>query len=69
MDTKDTFVIVTILILLVKTKKAIFKVSYKTILSRGRSWSRSRNLDLRLRRAERNHFGYTTMAIIYRWCR
>ncbi len=34
-------------------KKVIFKVSYKTIWSwgRSRSWSRKRNSDLRLRRA------------------
>jgi hypothetical protein len=36
-------VIVTILILLLKSKKVIFQVSYKTI------WSQSRNSDLRLR--------------------
>jgi len=39
--------------------RAICKVSYKTILSRGRS--RSRNSDLRLRGAEKNNFGTTTM--------
>jgi hypothetical protein len=43
-----------------KSKKIIFKVTYKT--SRSRSWSRK--LDLRLRRAgtERNIFGSTNTA-------
>jgi len=51
------------LILFVKSKKAIFKESFKTNLSQG--WSRSRNSDLRLRGAgvgaERKNVGSTTL--------
>jgi hypothetical protein len=51
------------LILLVKSKKAIFKESYKINLSQG--WSRSHNSDLRLRGAgvgaERKNVGSTTL--------
>jgi hypothetical protein len=55
--------IVTILILLLQSKKVIFKVFYKTIWSRSWSQSPSRNLDLRLHGAgtERNIFGSATL--------
>ncbi len=53
--------IVKILILLLKSKKVIFKVSYKTI------WSRSRSSDLRPRGAgaEKNIVASTTVTLIY----
>ncbi len=51
--------IVTILILLVESKKPIFKVSYKTILSRGQSRSCNSDLQLHGAGAERNNFAST----------
>ncbi len=49
----------TTLIMLLRSKKVIFKVSFKTI--RSRSCSRNSNLRLRGPKAERNIFGSTTL--------